>query len=112
MDESWTGKRVVGEGVESRKAIKWVFGGDPDLEGESEDRKASDGGVGVNNVEGGMGEVRRAEIVMKLMASRRRLKTRSDEAKLAEGQVAVASVRGETAGKESGGEATSDRVSS
>ena len=93
LDESWAGKGVVGEGVEGGEAIKGVFGGNPDLEGESKDRKTSNGGVGVDNVECGVGKVWSwAKIVVELMTPRRCLKARSDEAKLAKSQVEVNSL--------------------
>ena len=110
LDESLAGKGVVGEGVEGGEAIKGVFGGNPDLEGESKDRKTSNGGVGVDNVECGVGKVWRAKIVVELMTPRRCLKTRSDEAKLAKSQVAVTSVRREAASEEACGETTRDWV--
>ena len=61
LDEGGAREGIVGEGIEDGEVVEVVAGGGVELEGEAEDGKAGDLGVGVNNVEGGVGKVGRAE---------------------------------------------------
>ena len=64
--------------------------------------------MGVNNVEGGVGKVGRAEVVVELVAAGGGLDAGGDEAVLMKGSVAGAGVAGEAAGEHAGGEAADD----
>ena len=108
LDEGGAGEGVVGEGIEGGEVVEVVAGGGVELEGETEDGKAGDLGVGVDNVEGGVSQVGRAEVVVELVAAGRGLDAGGDEAVLMKGKVAVAGMAGEAAGEHAGGEATDD----
>jgi len=77
-------------------------------EGVAEYGEAGDGGVGVDDVKGGVGEVGGAEIVVELVTAGGSLDPGGDETELVEGEVAEAGVGSEAGREHPGNEASRD----
>ena len=54
LNKGGAGERVVGEGVLGGEVVETMAGVGVELEGEAKDWESSDGGVGVDDVEGSM----------------------------------------------------------
>ena len=78
--------------------------------GVLEDGEAGDGSVGVDDVEGGVGKVGGAEVVVELVAAGCGLDAGGNEAELLQGEVDVAEVGGEAASEHAGDDAAKDGV--
>ena len=84
LNEGGSREGVVGEGVEGGEVVEVVARLEIELVGAAKDGEAGDGGVSIDHVEGGVGEVGRAEVVVELVAAGGGLDAGGDEAVLVE----------------------------
>ena len=87
LDEGGRGGAVIGEKVEEENMIERVTIGEPATEENAVDELAGSGGVGVLDVEGGVGDGGRAQIDVQLVAARSDFETGRDEAILQEREI-------------------------